>query len=84
MLTNGKKVWGIWDNTFGMFVSNKTTGIVEIFDDIKVAESHVASVYHMREAHEVRLITEGHGSNVPGAYPSSMETMADSQIKTVG
>ena len=79
MLTNGKKVWGIWNGACFVTKDDKLV----MFDDYNVALTELSSV-GLYVGCEVRVISEGCGSNVPGAYPSSMETLADSQIKTAG
>lgn len=74
MLTNGKKIWGIWDIALHAFISENDSLVV--FDDYNVALTQLSTVYLYVNC-EIRVISEGHGSNVPGAYPSNMETKID-------
>ncbi len=63
MLTNDKKVWGIWNG--GNFLCNPTTLLIETYDDTVVAEAQLASYRNRHpgeygDGFEVRVISEGH------------------------
>jgi len=80
MLTNGKKVWGIWNGAAFVAKNNKLV----VFDDYNVALAELSSVAEYACC-EIRIVSEGHGSNVPGVYPSNMETKTDNhESQTAG
>lgn len=66
MLTNGKKIWGIWNGA--SFMCDETTLHILIYDDLEVVKQQISSM-HIREPKgeqifEPRVISTGNSGRM--------------------
>ena len=62
MLTNGKKIWGIWNG--GNFICDPVTQHILTYDDVTVANEQMKSMFNrdhgMIGQMALKIISEGH------------------------